>query len=179
MTSSRDDWQTPVPLFKELDAIFKFTLDASATPENTLCKKFLTLDSRYFYMSEFDALSENTDWTELSEGGSIWLNPPYGSRVLKFFEKVKREYDKGSTIVCLVPGRFETRWHKIAWDYARYFLFFDKRLKFELGGIPQGTATFPSELIIFSSRRWNLHSLQHLGKIIEQNIATQKELSTL
>lgn len=179
MTSAREDYETPEGLFNRIDSIFHFGLDAAATPDNTLCEKFLTIDSRYFYMPEFDALNKQTDWTELSGGRPIWLNPPYGSAVLPFFKKVKKEYDKGSTIVCLVAGRFETKWHQIAWDYARYFLFFNKRVKFELHGVPQGTATFPSELIVFSPERWNLYPLRSIGKLIEQNIVSNKELLAL
>lgn len=180
MTSSRDDWESPPLLFEEIDNIFHFGLDAAASPENALCDKFLTTDCRYFYMAEFDALSASSDWLALSEGKPIWINPPYGNGILlPFFRKIKQEYEKGATIVCLVAARTETKWHKIAWDYARYFLFFNTRLKFELKGVPQGTATFPSELIVFSPKKWNLYSLQHWGKIFEQGVVTQQELMSL
>lgn len=42
MPGSRDDWETPEWLFKELDSEFHFTLDAAASDTNHKCDKYFT-----------------------------------------------------------------------------------------------------------------------------------------
>lgn len=37
-----DEWTTPPELFNKLDAEFNFTLDAAASDNNHLCKKYFT-----------------------------------------------------------------------------------------------------------------------------------------
>ncbi len=183
MTSNNSSWETPPWLFKTLDEIFHFNLDCAASPENALCSKFLTYDNRYFYMTEFDALS--VDWLNLAKQGNnsnptAWLNPPYTRELLPaFIRKVEQEYDKGLTIVTLLASRTETNWFNICWERARYLVFLNQRLKFELRKKPVGTATFPSVLAIFSPYKWNLWQLNSIGHVIEQNVIANKELLTL
>lgn len=40
--STRDDWETPWPLFNELNREFRFTLDAAAACHNRKCARYLT-----------------------------------------------------------------------------------------------------------------------------------------
>jgi phage N-6-adenine-methyltransferase len=166
MTSNRDDWETPVELYNILDNIFHFSLDAAASIHNT--------KAEYFFTENDDALKQDWDLTvkSLKKTSTVFINPPYNNKgiLLKFFNKIKIEADKGLTIVALVAARTETKWHKIAWDYARYFLFFYKRIKFELNGKSLGTPTFPSELIIFSKKDWDLSSLSSIAKILPNPI---------
>jgi site-specific DNA-methyltransferase (adenine-specific) len=89
-----DNWSTPDLLFDQLHEEFKFNLDACASDWNYKC---------YNYFGEKDDAFSKT-W-----GGVVWMNPPYsncGTWVKKAFE----ECQKGSTIVCLIPGRVETNW---------------------------------------------------------------------
>ena len=43
MFSSKTDlWETPQKFFDDLDALFHFTLDACALPENAKCDRYFT-----------------------------------------------------------------------------------------------------------------------------------------
>ena len=61
MTSNTDEWATPWGLFNKLDAVFHFTLDVCATPENTKCYRFFT--------KEQDGLKQ--DWGGLLYGATL------------------------------------------------------------------------------------------------------------
>lgn len=41
-SSKTDQWETPKDFFDDLDALFHFTLDACALPENAKCEKYFT-----------------------------------------------------------------------------------------------------------------------------------------
>lgn len=175
MSSSRDDWETPPELYQLLDGIFHFSLDAAASEANAKCPIYIT--------EEQDAL--NIDWKEYmlecgAQTNTVWLNPPYGSKILNpFLKKVEEEYKKGLTVVTLTAARTETKFFRTIWENARYLNFIYKRLKFELEGKSVGTATFPSVVSVFTSDRWSLWKLNAIGHLIEQNIITPKELKTI
>ena len=59
-SSKTDQWETPKDFFDDLDALFHFTLDACALPENAKCEKYFT--------PEMDGLKQ--EW-----GGVVWCNP--------------------------------------------------------------------------------------------------------
>ena len=61
MTSNTDEWATPWGLFNKLDAVFNFTLDVCATPDNAKCAKYFT--------KEQDGLKQ--DW-----GGGCYMVQP-------------------------------------------------------------------------------------------------------
>ena len=64
--------ETPEYLFKRLSAVFNFTLDVCALPENTKCKDYYTPD---------DNGLENP-WR-----GGVWCNPPYGREISTWVKK--------------------------------------------------------------------------------------------
>jgi phage N-6-adenine-methyltransferase len=92
-----NDWSTPQNIFDELDKEFRFDIDACASFWNTKC-------SDYYDISD-DALL--IDWVP---GKTYWMNPPYGREIGKWIEKAYIESRRGSTIVCLIPARTETKW---------------------------------------------------------------------
>ncbi|AOM39596.1 phage N-6-adenine-methyltransferase [Xenorhabdus hominickii] len=97
----KDLWQTPLPLFKALDLEFKFTLDAAASAQNTLCAHYLT---------EQDNALE-CDWVS---HGAIFCNPPY-SNITPWVEKAAIECQKQlQPVVMLVPSDTSVRWFKLA-----------------------------------------------------------------
>lgn len=99
-SSNRDDWETPLELFNQLDAIYHFDLDVCALPHNAKCDKYYTPDD--------DGLSK--PWE-----GTCWMNPPYGRQIGRWMEKAYKSSLVGATVVCLVPSRTDTAgWH----DYA-------------------------------------------------------------
>lgn len=133
-SSNKDDWATPAYIFDPLNQRFKFTLDVCATNENTKCERFLSEAS--------DGLSFNWD------GHTCFMNPPY-SQIKKWMEKAYEEFIRGvgTTVVCLVPARTDTKWfHDYVWHYASSIEFFKGRITFE--GASHG-APFPSCLVIY------------------------------
>lgn len=64
----RDDWETPKKLFNYLDGRFDFNIDAAASKENKLCRKFYSQEK-----SLFNAGKEITKRTN----SRIFCNPPY------------------------------------------------------------------------------------------------------
>lgn len=72
MTSSSEEWTTPKDLFEELDAEFRFDLDAASTHENALCERHYTVVE---------------DGLEMPWEGSVWCNPPYGRGIGKWVRK--------------------------------------------------------------------------------------------
>jgi site-specific DNA-methyltransferase (adenine-specific) len=140
-SSKSDEWETPQDLFDKLNDEFHFTLDAAATSKNSKC------GPRYMDMLG-DALT--MDWKYHSQGGSIFLNPPYGRKIGKFVQKAYEESLKGVTVVCLIPARTDTRWFH---DYCvkGEIRFLKGRLKFKnRDGDPLPTpAPFPSMVVVF------------------------------
>lgn len=130
-SSNTDMWATPQDFFDKLNAIFRFETDVCALPENAKCKQFFTPD-------ENGLLKE---WT-----GTCWMNPPYGRGISAWIEKAYRSAkDNGTTVVCLVPARVDTKWwHDFC---AKGEVFFVKgRLKF---GGSKNSAPFPNAVVVF------------------------------
>ncbi len=92
-----DNWSTPDPLFDQLHQEFQFNLDACASDWNHKCANYFT---------EIDNALEK-DWE-----GVVWMNPPYSrDQCGIWIKKAAEECQKwGSTIVCLIPARVETKW---------------------------------------------------------------------
>ena len=88
-----DNFRTPRDVFKQLDAIFNFTLDAACTSENCLCPKGFLFDFG------FDALT--CSW----EGHRVFCNPPFSQKA-KFIEKAYNEVINGNCpiVVMILPS---------------------------------------------------------------------------
>jgi phage N-6-adenine-methyltransferase len=141
MRSSLDDtWTTPRYFFDKLNAEFNFTLDAAALRSSAVVPNYLGPDQEYGWRQ--DALT--VEWAGASEGGAVWLNPPYGRVIKDFVAKADTESKKGITVVCLVPARTDTKWW---WDSCIHHevRFIKGRLKF---GDSNGSAPFPSAVIV-------------------------------
>ena len=94
--SSKDQtWETPKEFFNKLNSVFNFTLDVCASPETAKCEKYFT--------PEIDGLTKN--WAD----NMCWMNPPYGREQIKWIEKAAEESLNGTTIVCLIPARPDTK----------------------------------------------------------------------
>ena len=98
------EWETPSDLFETLNREFGFTLDVCATPTNKKCENF--------FSPEQDGLAQ--EWI-----GACWCNPPYGYRLEKWIQKAYESSQRGAIVVCLLPGRTDTRWwHEWILPYA-------------------------------------------------------------
>lgn len=130
-----DEWSTPDDLFNQLDSVYHFELDATATEQNAKCRNYFT--------KETDGLLQ--PWH-----GSVWCNPPY-SNITEWVRKAVSEMQNGVTTVMLVPARTDTKWfHTWVYDKSNISIRFIKgRLKF---GGSRENAPFPSMLIMFDGK---------------------------
>ncbi len=134
-SSRRQDWETPLALFRTLDTEFGFELDVCATPDNAKCAAF--------FSPEIDGLRQQ--WR-----GVCWMNPPYGSAIGDWMAKAYRSSLEGATVVGLVPARTDTRWwHDFAMRGEIRFL--QGRVSF---GDGQNPAPFPSAVVIFRPKSY-------------------------
>lgn len=150
-SSKKLDWGTPWDFFHKLNEEFEFDLDAAADSSNAKCEKFLT---------EQDDSLKMLSWP----GSVIFLNPPYGRGLHKWYKKAYEESLKEKTVVMLVPARTDTKYfHQYVWDADANkpqegveVRFLKGRLKFD-GAVDKKTgkpapAPFPSMLVIFWGR---------------------------
>ena len=130
-SSATDQWATPQDLFDQLAAKYPFTIDVCALPSNAKCRRY--------FSPEQDGLTQ--DWN----GEVCWMNPPYGREIKRWMAKAVDEWQKGATVVCLVPSRTDTAWWH---DYAMQgeITFLRGRLKF---GNAKNSATFPSAIVVY------------------------------
>ncbi len=124
--STTDNWSTPKDVYRTLDAEFGFDFDPCPLADKPL----------------FDGLK--TEWGEVA-----FVNPPY-SQIKEWCKKAYEEWQKGKTVVMLIPSRTDTKyWH----DYimkASEIRFIRGRLKF---GDSKNSAPFPSAIIVFRGAR--------------------------
>ena len=130
-SSQTDMWATPVELFRRLDVEFHFNTDVCAVPENAKCERFFT--------PEQDGLKQ--DWT-----GTCFMNPPYGRDIGSWVQKAHESSLKGTTVVCLLPARTDTKWWHRYVTKADEVRFLAGRRKF---GDAATSAPFPSAIVIF------------------------------
>jgi phage N-6-adenine-methyltransferase len=91
----RQDWETPIELFKVLDNEFHFTLDVCADKKNSKVS--------IFYSADQDALTK--DWK-----GTCWMNPPFGNMKAWVIKAYNESIRHNSIIVCLLPARTNNVW---------------------------------------------------------------------
>lgn len=133
-SSDRMDWRTPPELFAALNDEFAFDLDAAASDENALCKRYWT--------EQDNALTK--PWHD-----SVYVNPPYGRGVGAWVEKAAREVEArhAEWVVMLLAARTDTRWfHRVIAQKAVEVRFLPGRLRF-VGAA--GPAPFPSMVVVF------------------------------
>ena len=143
-------WETPKAFFDQLNRLFGFTLDACASSENAKVGNYYTVEQ--------NALIQ--EWQ-----GVVWCNPPYGREQVKFIQKAYDESVKhGSTVVCLIPARPDTKvWQDLIFAKADQVCFIKGRLKF---GNSKDAAPFPSALIVFGDS----HDLSEFGKCFTKEL---------
>ena len=134
-TSNSDDYGTPQKLFNELNAEFNFDVDVCASADNAKCR-------RYFSVEENGLLQ---DWSKFK---TCYMNPPYGRQIIDWVKKAYETSLLGSTVVCLLPARTDTKWfHEYCMKGEMRFI--RGRLKFNDGKNP---APFPSMIVVFRGK---------------------------
>jgi len=119
-TSVDQNWRTPSKVYEDLNSEFHFTFDPC--PPNPT----------------FNGL-------EVEWGTSNFVNPPY-KQVKDWLKKGYEEWQKGKTVVFLIPSRTDTKyWHRYVMQSTE-IRFIKGRLKF---GDAKNSAPFPSAIVVF------------------------------
>ena len=95
-SSALDSWATPYDFFKTLNEKYQFVMDICAAHETAKCS--------IYYTKEDNCLDKK--WP----AGYVFMNPPYGREIGKFIKKAYQESLTGTTTVCLLPARTDTKW---------------------------------------------------------------------
>ena len=144
-SSKVSEWKTPIWLFKKLESMFgKFDLDPATSEDNPL-------STPYFYTPREDGLKQK--WF-----GRVYVNPPYGRRVVYSWVSkavyecvIKKNCD---LVVMLLPARTDTLWFQnLVLKYASEIYFIRGRIKF-VGA--KNTAPFPSIIVVFKKDKKDL-----------------------
>lgn len=122
-SSQRLDWKTPKAVYQVLDSEFNFDHDP--------CPPLYKIDGL------------TSEW-----GKSNFVNPPYGKELPKWIKKGFEEWQKGKTVVFLIPSRTDTRWWHEYCMKAAEIRFIKGRLKFDDN---KNSAPFPSAIVVFKS----------------------------
>lgn len=117
---TRDDWETPWPLFRLLDREFNFTLDAAASERNRKCERWLEgpcikgADHPALWPTDPCLCGLCSDWME----HSVWCNPPYGAGIERWVHKFIHASVEGASVVALLPANTDTEWFAACWKQA-------------------------------------------------------------
>lgn len=137
----RDEWSTPMSVYKALDREFGFTLDACATGLNRRCVRWCGPGSE---------LSE--DGLEFSwEKERVFVNPPYSrGSISSWVQKCCLESRLGSLVVAILPARVNATWfHDYVYGRAE-LRFLRGRIKFEPPeGVSESSPNFDTLIAIW------------------------------
>lgn len=121
--SQSNEWRTPEGTYRDLDAEFGFTYDPCPLSGDQLISDGLL-----------------ADW-----GAVTFCNPPY-SKIADWVRKAYMEWQKGRTVVLLIPSRTDTAWWHDYVMKATEIRFIRGRLRF---GEATTSAPFPSCVVVF------------------------------
>ncbi len=147
-SSQRLDWKTPKAVYQILDAEFSFDHDPCPAGWN----------------GKVDGLT--SEW-----GGSNYVNPPYGRELPLWIAKGFSEYQKGKTVVFLIPSRTDTRWWHDYCMKATEIRFIKGRLKFDEH---KNSAPFPSAIVVLSPSTEK--GSGNLNETIERGLENMKDV---
>lgn len=163
-SSNSQTWNTPKKLFDELNEHWHFTLDVACLETSALCNKFFT--------PEDDGLMQ--DWGD----NVCWCNPPYDD-IKSWMLKCSKEFQKGSTVMALIPSRTDTKaFHRYIFPKCTAICFIEGRLKFAdptQRETSTNSAPFPSCLVIYDLDLTDekIEYLKTLGAVV---YSTDKEI---
>jgi phage N-6-adenine-methyltransferase len=137
-SSRTDEWATPPAFFRKMSRRYgPFDVDVCAVADNAKCERF--------FSPEQNGLLQ--PWA-----GRCWCNPPYGKTIGQWVRKAWEASVDGSTVVCLLPARVDTRWwHQYVERFAATVEFLPGRLRF---GDATSSAPFPSVVVVFRPARY-------------------------
>jgi len=120
---SGNDWQTPDPILDRVRRVGVIALDPSTTRSNPC-------GARETVTPEDDPCGLSANWSELSNGGLIYCNPPYGrGEMPAWAAKIGAEASRGCEVVALVRADASTRWARELINASR-LICYPPRIKF-------------------------------------------------
>tara|TARA_Y100000310_G_scaffold291080_1_gene318750 strand:+ start:1141 stop:2013 length:873 start_codon:yes stop_codon:yes gene_type:complete len=131
-SSDTNEWCTPnIIVERVVKALGSIDCDPCADPQKAI-------PARKHFVESDDGLSKS--WK-----GTIYMNPPYGSELHQWVNKLTSEYNDGgvTSAIALVPSRTDTKWFRGLRDYPRCFIW--GRLRFN----DSNPAPFPSMAVYF------------------------------
>ena len=155
-------WSTPWWLYRWLDEMFGFTLDAAAHEGNHKHERYCSADP--------DDTNSLGDGLELGWAGeTVFCQPPYDKlkstkNQVGWAEKCKLEFDNDpyhTDIVMLIPARPNCRYfYKYLVDAEVYY--FDCKMAFlsPVDNLPKRQNTAGSMLVVFSRDSWKMELAQ-------------------
>lgn len=146
MASLSQEYETPDPLFDQLNNEFHFMIDICASESNHKLPNYYTKQQNCF----------TKDWTQTS-----WINPEF-VRVKKFVQKAFEDSMKfGSTIVMIIMVKSNTNWWRDYVMKAKEVRFINQKVQFK--DTKQGLR-FPCAIVIFAP-----HEGETKFSVLEQN----------
>ena len=144
--SDKDTYETPIDLFKNLDAEFRFGFDVCAGHLTAKCPEYWTVED--------DALTK--DWAKDTNnifGHYLWCNPPY-SKIRPWVDKAIEAQANGKGTVMLAFCDPSSKWFAAAVSHASETRFVTNgRLSFYLNGKKKSGNDRPSVIFVFDPHR--------------------------
>ena len=133
MTSQSEEWYTTPDIINlAIEALGDIDLDPCSNSHESP-----NVPAAHHFTKEDDGLSQ--EWF-----GKVYMNPPYGSAIPHWIEKVITEYKSGRVeqAIVLVPARTDTRWFRMLKEYPRCFMWGRVRFNDHANSAP-----FPTMLV--------------------------------
>ncbi len=162
----RMDWRTPIPLVRAIESHYaiKFVMDAAASPENAICKAYITKGMDTLNMS-MDRIYEvflsglkmhQAETVHPIQSPAIWCNPEYNSSedLLRWIEKSARfsATFRIPWVFILPSSRTEQDWFQASIGWAPQYAFTEGRVPYNYpDGTPGPSPNHPSVVIGFNA----------------------------
>ncbi len=168
----RMDWRTPPPLIRTIEKHFslKLVMDAAASPENAVCKAFITKGMDTLSMS-IDRIREvyesglrmhQAETVHPIHAPGVWCNPEYNSSkdLLRWVEKATLFSGtfRIPWLFILPSSRTEQDWFQMTIKWAPQYAFTEDRVPYNYpDGTPGPSPNHPSVVIGFNApKTWQL-----------------------
>lgn len=154
-SSDSPEWYTPRHIVDLVRQMFG-TVDTDPCSNS---HESPTVPARILYTKEDDGLSYT--WT-----GKTYLNPPYGTEISAWTDKLVDEYKAGNVTeaLALLPGRIDTVWFSPLYNY----LMCNVRGRLQFANSPYN-APFPCVVVYLGGRRSAfIETFKKLGPIMER-----------
>lgn len=120
MAFDSDSYQTPDTLFKQLDKIYNFKIDACTNRlpinasglSNSKCFHYYLNDATSNWLDQVNTFRGLTHKEQFFKTTSVFMNPPYSSKLISKCMKQAWEFSKHMRIICLVRDDPSITWYK-------------------------------------------------------------------